>query len=117
MVNALNLSLIEGRLTKDPQLFWTKNGYPVCRFDLAVNFSQKNDSKIYKEVSFITVNTWNKVAEVCSQYLKKGSMVRIKGRIKQDSWTGSDGKKRNRVYIEANSVDFLANPKKQKEQE
>jgi len=115
MVNELNLSLIEGRLTRDPELIFTKNGNQLCKFDIAVNFSRKTDDKVYSEVSFITVNTWKKIAEVCAQYLKKGSKVRVRGRIKQDSWTDNDGKKKNKIHIEASGVDFLGSPKNEEQ--
>ena len=117
MGNALNLSLVEGHLTHDPDLFYTKNGNGVCKFDVAVNSIFKNKDKSVNEVSYITVNTWNKVADACAQYLKKGSKVRIKGRLKQDSWTTKDGQNRKKIYIEASSVDFLGSPKKVKEEE
>ena len=117
MEKALNLSLVEGRLTRDPDLFYTKNGAGICKFDIAVNSFFKNKDKVVDEVSFISVNTWNKVADACAQYLKKGSKVRIKGRLKQDSWTTKEGEKRKKIHIEASSVDFLGSPKKNEEQE
>lgn len=117
MEKALNLSLIEGRLTRDPELFYTKNGNSVCKFDIAVNSIFKNKDKNVNEVSFITVNTWNKVADACAQYLKKGSKVRIKGSLKQDTWTTKEGEKRKKIHIEASSVDFLYSPKKKQEEE
>ena len=116
MERTLNLSLIEGRLTRDPDLFYTKNGNGICKFDIAVNSIFKNKDKSVSEVSFITVNTWNKVADACAQYLKKGAKVRIKGRLKQDSWTTKEGEKRKKTYIEASSVDFLGSPKKNEEE-
>lgn len=117
MENALNLSLVEGRLTRDPDLFYTKNGNGVCKFDIAVNSFFKKGENSINEVSYITVNTWNKIADACSQYLKKGSKVRIKGKLKQDSWTTKEGEKRKKIYIEASSVDFLGSPKKQNTEE
>ena len=116
MYNPLNLSLVEGNLTHDPELVWTKNHKAVCKFDIAVNFNFKTDEKDFSDVSFITVNAWNKTAEVCAQYLKKGSKVRVKGRIKQDTWKDSQGNKRNKIYIEASNVDFLGNSKKNAEE-
>ncbi|MCK4797793.1 MAG: single-stranded DNA-binding protein [Spirochaetes bacterium] len=117
MQNTLNMSLLEGRLTRDPDLFYTKNGISICKFDIAVNFNLKIGDKDVNEVSFISVNTWNKVADACAKYLKKGFMVRAKGRIKQDSWVTKDGAKKNKVYIEAAAVDFLGSPKNKTEEE
>jgi single-strand DNA-binding protein len=107
MAQSLNLSLIEGRLTRDPELFYTTSGHAICKFDVAVNFRMKSGEKDIEDVSFISVTSWSKVAESCSSYLKKGSRVRVKGRLKQDSWQAKDGTKRNKVYIEAQTVEFL----------
>jgi len=112
MEKSLNLSLIEGRLTHDPELMYTKSGTAICKFDIAVNFNLKTKGEVYSEVSFISVNTWNKVADACYQYLKKGSKVRVNGRLKQNSWVNKNGEKRNKIIIEALSVEFLGTPKK-----
>lgn len=111
MSSVLNLSLIEGRLTRDPELLYTKKGNAVCKFDIAVNsgFAGENQTK---EVSFISVNSWNKVAECCAKYLKKGSLIRASGRLKQDSWE-KDGKKVSKIYVEAANVQFLSTPKRE----
>lgn len=116
MEKALNLSLVEGRLTRDPDLFYTKNGNGICKFDIAVNSSIKKGEKYENEVSYISVNTWNKIADACAQYLKKGTKVRVRGKIKQDLWTAKNGEKRKKFYIEAAAVDFLSSPKKKEEQ-
>ena len=116
MENALNMSLVEGRLTRDPDLFYTKNGNGICKFDIAINSNFKTNGEQNSEVSFISVNTWNKVADACSQYLKKGSKVRVKGRLKQDSWVTKNGEKRKKIYIEASGVDFLGSPKIKEEE-
>jgi single-strand DNA-binding protein len=116
MEKSLNLSLIEGRLTSDPDFLNTKSGYPYCKFDVAVNFNMKSgNGKVINEVSFISVNTWNKVALACSQYLKKGSKVRIRGRLKQNSWNTKEGEKRRKITVEAASVEFLGSPKRNTE--
>ena len=112
MERSLNLSLIEGRLTRDPDLVYTKSGIAICKFDIAVNFNFKNNGETTKEISFISVNTWNKTADACAQFLKKGSKVRIKGRLKQDSWISKNGEKKSKIHVEASSVEFLGSPKK-----
>ncbi len=103
----LNLSLVEGRLVRDPDIYYTKNGAAVCKFDIAVNFFSKMSDKRVEEVSFIGVSVWNKLAEACGKYLKKGALVRVKGRLRQDKWTDKDGVTRTKVYIEGSTVDFL----------
>ena len=115
MSSVLNLSLIEGRLTRDPELLYTKNGNAVCKFDIAVNSSMKKGENVTNTVSFIAVNAWNKVAECCAKYLKKGSLIRANGRLKQNSWDGKDGKKVSKIFVEAASVEFLGSPAKKNE--
>lgn len=107
MSNLLNISLIEGRLTDEPELRYTKNGKSLCKFSLAVNSKLKIENESIEHVSYFSVNSWNTLADVCARYLKKGSKVRVKGRLRQNRWISGDGSKRERVYIEASGVDFL----------
>lgn len=112
MTNALNLTLVEGRLTRDPSLFYTKSGISVCKFDIAVNYNFKIKGEKTSEVSFISITTWNKIADVCAQYLKKGSKIRARGRLKQDTWLKQNGEKVTKIHIEASTIDFLGSSKK-----
>lgn len=107
MSKQLNISIIEGRLTAEPELRYTKTGRSICRFGIAVNSTLKADNETIDHVSFFSVNSWNNLAEICAKYLKKGSMVRVKGRLRQNRWTTEDGVKKDRVYIEAATIDFL----------
>ena len=115
MNSVLNLSLIEGRLTRNPELYYTKNGIALCKLTLAVNSRYKSGDKFVDNVSYISVDSWNKVAENCSKYLKKGNLVRVKGRLKQSSYMSKDGQKKNKTSIEAAGVDFLSYPVRKKE--
>lgn len=103
----LNISLIEGRLTEEPELRYTKSGKSLCKLRVAVNSKLKIDNEQVEHVSYFSVNSWSKLAEVCAKYLKKGSKIRVKGRLRQNRWISSDGSKREKVYIEASGVDFL----------
>jgi single-strand DNA-binding protein len=105
-MNNLNSILIEGNLVKDPQLRTTPKGTSVCTFRLASNRFFKQDSGFEREVSFFDVETWAKLAEACSNKGKKGRGVRVVGRLKEDRWTGNDGKPRSRVAIVAEHVEF-----------
>lgn len=95
-----------GRLTKDPELKYTQGGVAVCRFTLACNRPFKGqDGK--QEADFINCVTWRKQAENTANFLKKGSLTGIEGRIQTSSFDGKDG---NRVFmteIVADSVQFL----------
>ena len=108
-MNSLNSILVEGNLTRDPELGQTPKGTSVCKFAIASNRFYKLDDEYQKEVSFFDVTTWARLAENCGEYLKKGRGVRIIGRLKQDRWKGIDGKGKSRVYIIADHVEFKPN--------
>jgi len=105
-MNSLNSILIEGNLTRDPELKATPKGTPVCSFSVASNRFYKQDQEYQKEVSFFDVETWAKLAESCAEYLEKGRGVRVVGRLKQDRWQDADGNPRSKVKIVAEHVEF-----------
>lgn len=95
-----------GRLTKDPELRYTPNGVAVCRFTLAVNRTFSNQSG-EREADFINILVWRKPAENSANYLKKGSLAGIEGRIQTGSYEGQDGKRVYTTEVVADSVQFL----------
>lgn len=98
-MNSLNSVLLEGNLTRDPVLTETTKGTPVCTFGMAVNRYYKQNEETVKEVSFFDVETWTRLAQYCSSQLKKGSHIRVVGRLKQDRWENSDGNTRSKVKV------------------
>jgi len=111
-MNNLNSILIEGNMVRDPLFRSTPKGTPVCTFSLASNRFFKQDTGLEKEVSFFEIETWAKLAEACSSLGKKGRGVRVVGRLKQDRWTGTDGKPRSKISIIAEHVEFRPELKK-----
>jgi single-strand DNA-binding protein len=105
-MNNLNSILIEGDIVRKPLLLQTPKGTPVCKFSIASNRYYKSDGNIEKEVSFFDVETWAKLAESCYNYGREGRSVRVVGRIKQNRWTGADGKPHSSVSIIAEHVEF-----------
>ena len=105
-MNSLNSILIEGNLTRDPELKSTPKGTSVCSFSVASNRFYKQDQEYQKEVSFFDVETWAKLAESCAEYLEKGRGVRVVGRLKQDRWQDQDGNPKSKVKIVAEHVEF-----------
>jgi single-strand DNA-binding protein len=102
----MNRVVLVGRLTKDPDLRYTPNGVPVASFTLAVNRAFSNQQG-ERETDFINCVVWRKPAENVANYLKKGSMAGVDGRIQTRNYEGQDGK---RVYVTevlAESVQFL----------
>jgi len=105
-MNNLNSILIEGNMVREPLYRTTPKGTPVCTFSLASNRFFKQDTGLEKEVSFFDVETWSKLAESCNSQGKKGRGVRVVGRLKQDRWTGDDGKTRSKIRIVAEHIEF-----------
>jgi len=109
----MNRVVLVGRLTKDPDLRYTPNGVAVASFTLAVNRTFTNQQG-EREADFINCVVWRKPAENVANFLKKGSLAGVDGRIQTRSYDGQDGK---RVYVTevlAESVQFLepkANPR------
>lgn len=105
---SLNKVFIMGNLTRDPELRYVPSGTAVATFTIAVNrvyTSQAGEKK--EEVSFIRVVVWGRRAEVCGEYLSKGSPVFVEGRLQSRSWEGQDGQKRNTIEVIADNVQFL----------
>ena len=105
-MNNLNSVLLEGNLTRDPELRYTGKGTAVCRFSIACNRSFKQEDQRQEEVSFFDVTTWSRLAEICAEYLVKGRGVRVVGRLKQDRWEDDSGQRRSRVDVIAEHVEF-----------
>jgi single-strand DNA-binding protein len=100
----LNQVNIIGRLTSDIEITYTTSGTPCAKFSIANN----RDNGEKKKVNFINVETWGKIAEVCNQYLKKGSQVAISGEYDQQRWQDkTSGQTKSKVIINANQVQFL----------
>lgn len=107
---AINSVVLVGRLTKDPELKYTQSGIAVTRFTLAVNRNFTNQQG-QREADFVNCVVWRKSAESTANYLKKGSLAGVTGRIQTSNFEGKDG---NRVFMTeviAESVQFLE-PKK-----
>jgi len=104
----VNLAIIMGNLTRDPELRYTPNGQPVTSFGVATNRSWKDANGDKKdEVEFHEVVVWGKLAELCSQYLTKGRKVHVMGRLQTRSWEGQDGAKRQKTEIVASDIAFV----------
>ena len=104
----LNKVFLIGNLTRDPELRYTPAGVAVANLGLAVNRRFRDKSGELKEdVCFLTVTVWDKQAEACCQYLKKGSPVFVEGVLQSRSWETNDGQKRSTIDVRAERVQFL----------
>lgn len=105
---SLNRVLLIGNLTRDPELRYIPSGSAVATFTLGVNRVYKTQSGEKKEqASFIRIVVWGRRAEVCGEYLSKGSPVFVEGRLQSRDWQTQDGQKRNTVEVIADNVQFL----------
>lgn len=102
----MNRVVLVGRLTKDPDLRYTPNGVPVASFTLAVNRTFTNQQG-EREADFINCVVWRKPAENAANFLKKGSLAGVDGRIQTRSYEGQDGKRVYITEVQAESVQFL----------
>ena len=102
----LNKVFLIGRLTRDPEVRTTPAGQLVCSFGLATSRTWNNPETNQKEekTEFHNIVLWRRLAEIASQYLKKGSLVMIEGRIQTRSWQDSSGSKKYRTEIIAENL-------------
>ena len=110
-MNNLNSILLEGNLSRDPELRYTPSagtspGTPVCTLVVASARTYKLAGERVEEVSFVEAVTTGKLATVCAEHLVKGRGVRLVGRIKQERWEDADGNSRSKVLIVCEHVEF-----------
>lgn len=100
MARSLNKVQLIGNLTRDPELRYTPAGTAVCTIGLATNRQWVTDVGEKKEAAeFHRLVAWNKLAELCSQLLKKGRKIYVEGRLQTRNWTGQDGTQRTTTEI------------------
>jgi single-strand DNA-binding protein len=110
MARSLNRVQLIGNLTRDPELRYTPNGNGVCTFGLATNRSWTTDSgEKREEVDFHKIVAWNKLAELCSQFLTKGRKVYVEGRLTTRNWTGQDGTQKSTTEVVIDDMILLDN--------
>ena len=106
-----NSVIMVGRLTRDPELRRTGTGKAVCSFDIAISRRIKDSvTGEWKDAdpTFVPVIVWGEQAERCGERLKKGSPVRVEGRLQTNKWEGNDGTKRSRLEVVASRVQILS---------
>jgi len=102
----LNRIVLVGRLTRDPELRYTPNGVPVANFTLAVDRGFTNQQG-ERQTDFIDIVVWRKLAELCGQYLGKGRLVALEGRLQIRSYETQEGQKRKVAEVVADNIRFL----------
>ncbi len=108
MTRGLNKVMIIGNLGRDPEMRYTPSGKPVTSFSVAVSRSWvKPEGERTETTDWFNVVAWGRLAEICSQYLIKGSMVYVEGRLETRSWEAENGQKHYRTEVVASDVNIL----------
>ena len=107
LVASMNRVLLMGNLTRDPEVRQVSSGAAVADLGLAVSERYKNRSGEHVETKcFIDIVVWGRQAEVCGQYLRKGSPLLIEGRLQLDQWE-KDSQKRSKLRVRADRIEFI----------
>ena len=107
----INQVVLVGRLAADPEMTYTQSGTAITKFRLAVSRPPRRSSEegapAEEETDWLDIVTWGNVAENVAQYLDKGALVGIEGRVQSRSWETQEGQKRYGVEVNARNVQFL----------
>ncbi len=105
---SLNKVFLIGRLTRDPELRYVPSGTAVASFGLAINreYTTKEGNK-KDDTCFVNLVVWGKRAEICAEYLKKGSMIFVEGRLSYRKWETQDKEKRSTIEVHVENFQFL----------
>jgi len=107
-VPELNRVVLSGRLTHDPEQRYAPDGTAITSLPLAFHRRYRNrDGALSEHTGYVTVMTYQRLAEVCGEYLKTGSPVLVEGRLQMREWTSTRGEKRQSLEIRAENVHFL----------
>ncbi len=110
---SFNKVILMGNLTRDPELKQTPSGAKMVELGLAVSENWRDKSGQPREVTcFVDVVVWDRLAELCQQYLAKGRPVLVEGRLQMDEWKNQQGEKRSKLRVRAENVKFLGTPQK-----
>lgn len=108
MSRGLNRVMIIGNLGRDPEMRYTPGGRAVTTFNVACSRAWSNsEGERHEETEWFSVVAWGKLAETCKQYLVKGSLAYVEGRLQTRSWEDNDGKKHSRTELVANEMIIL----------
>jgi|SRR5262245_35782585 single-strand DNA-binding protein len=105
---SLNKVVLLGNLTRDPELRYAPNGTAVARFGLAINSRYRQGEEWKDDVCFVDIVVFGRQAETAGEYLSKGRMALIEGRLQWRSWEGQDGQKRSKHEVIAERVQFMS---------
>ncbi|NOY45296.1 MAG: single-stranded DNA-binding protein [Deltaproteobacteria bacterium] len=108
MARGVNKVILIGNVGKDPELRYTQNGTAVCNFSLATTERAKIQGEWQDKTEWHNIVAWSRLAELCNQYLQKGTQVYIEGRLQTRKWEDREGNTRYQTEIVAQDVQFLS---------
>ena len=109
MAKSVNKVILVGRLGRDPELKYTASGVPFCRFSMATDdtWNDKASGERQERTEWHNIVAWDRLAEICNQYLTKGRLVYIEGSLQTREWDDQDGNKRKTTEIRARDMVLL----------
>lgn len=111
----MNKVILSGRLTRDPEARYTQSGKAISRMGIAVDRPYAKGNEGQPNVDFFNMTAWDKQAEFCNRYLKKGSAVIVEGRIQNNNYEDKNGVKHYSVEIQLDRVEFAGSKSKDSE--
>jgi single-strand DNA-binding protein len=104
-----NKVILMGNLTRDPELKYLPSGTAIASFGLAVNrvYNDRQSGERKEDVCFVDITAWARQAEVCNEYLRKGSPVFLEGRLNFNSWETDDGQRRSKHSVFVDRFEFV----------
>ena len=112
MGKSINKVILVGRLGRDPELKYTASGTPFCRFSMATDegWTDKGSGERTERTEWHNIVVWDKLAEICNNYLTKGRMVYIEGSLQTREWDDQEGNKRKTTEVRARDMVLLGGP-------
>lgn len=103
-------TVIVGNVGRDPEMRYTQGGTAVCDFSVAVNrvWTDRQSNEQREKTTWFRVSAWNKLAETCNQYVKKGMRILVTGEVDASAWIGQDGAARAQLELTARDIKFLS---------
>ncbi|MGC8977147.1 MAG: single-stranded DNA-binding protein [Candidatus Ratteibacteria bacterium] len=106
----LNKVFLIGRLTRDPELRYTPTGKAVTTFGFAVNREYISKGEKKEDTCYLNLVVWGKQAEICAEYLRKGNLIFVEGRLTYRSWETENNEKRSVIEVRVERFQFLEKP-------
>ena len=110
MAKSVNKVILVGRLGRDPELKYTASGTPFCRFSMATDdsWNDKGTGERQERTEWHNIVAWDRLAEICNQYLTKGKLVYIEGSLQTREWDDQEGNKKKTTEIRARDMVMLS---------